>query len=268
MIFDRDYAKLAKLTESSNFIEIAERYKVESSRGLLENLDSIAYAIGLVDKFKKSIFYGKNFVSSNTKVNVEFTDTEYRVIHAILGILTESGELVEALLKVLMKEQTLDEIKTNLGEEVGDLFWYQAILMDAIGTNENQIKQRNLNKLICKRYGVSFNKEGAVNRNLAEENKALADPNIPDEDQLMFWYDPKEKILDKVTGDYILGEEVFYRLRNEGMYGYFNNSTSKFILADGYKYESGDGYFLILINPKIVYDGIITNRYCLGCDGA
>jgi len=55
-------------------------------------------------------------------------DIDPRIFHAVLGAATESVELLEAL-EFNGKEMDL----VNLGEEFGDLNWYQAIFCDAAG---------------------------------------------------------------------------------------------------------------------------------------
>ena len=54
---------------------------------------------------------------------------DYRILHAAMGLGTEAGELVEAMLKPMDSPLA----RTDRIEEIGDLAWYCAILMDAVG---------------------------------------------------------------------------------------------------------------------------------------
>jgi len=93
-----------------------------------------------------------------------------RIMHAAMGVVTESGELMDALKKHLMYGRALDY--TNLVEEAGDIMWYIALLSDALGVPLSEIMNRNLDKL-AKRYPTKFSCERALNRDLAAERAAL-----------------------------------------------------------------------------------------------
>jgi NTP pyrophosphatase (non-canonical NTP hydrolase) len=64
----------------------------------------------------------------------------------------------------------LDEV--NLKEEMGDLFWYLAIMADTLGVSFEEIQERNIEKLKA-RYGEKFTDEKAINRNLETERSIL-----------------------------------------------------------------------------------------------
>ena len=65
-----------------------------------------------------------------------------RVVHAILGIVTEAGELADALKKtVFYKDRELDLV--NIKEEIGDVAWYLHLLMDELGLDWNDILEVN-----------------------------------------------------------------------------------------------------------------------------
>ena len=64
-------------------------------------------------------------------VNVDTVDyLDTRVCHSIIGIMTEAGELGEALKKAL---DTGEFDKVNVAEEMFDGDWYKAIGTDALG---------------------------------------------------------------------------------------------------------------------------------------
>ena len=127
-------------------------------------------------------------------------------------------------------------------EEVGDLFWYQAILMDAIGTDETEVKNRNLNKLIVRRYGATFSEKAATDRDLSEELKALAEPSTPAPGQVIEYKKRKhyyDKVLNLVyTEDELI--DVLYHMN-------FINVS--------------EGKIYTLINPMIVENGNLTVRF-------
>lgn len=93
-----------------------------------------------------------------------------RLLHAAIGLATEAGEIQDQLKKVLFYGKPLD--KVNLAEELGDLFWYAAIMADALGVSFDEIQEKNIAKLKA-RYGEKFSEAAALTRNLSVERKIL-----------------------------------------------------------------------------------------------
>jgi len=97
--------------------------------------------------------------------------TVMRLIHAALGLSTESAEFADAVKKHLFYGKPLDSI--NLIEELGDLFWYAAIAADTLGVSFSDIQQRNIEKL-ARRYPAGFTPDKAIHRDLKQEREALS----------------------------------------------------------------------------------------------
>jgi len=93
-----------------------------------------------------------------------------RLLHAGIGISTEAGELLDALKKHIFYGKSLD--KVNMAEEVGDLFWYIAIIADELGFEFESVMEKNIEKLKA-RYGEKFSEEKANLRNLVQERSIL-----------------------------------------------------------------------------------------------
>lgn len=94
-----------------------------------------------------------------------------RILHAAKGLVTEAGEIEDALKKHVFYGKELDTV--NLKEEMGDIFWYLAILADALGEQSFEaIMETNIAKLKA-RYGEKFTAEKAVKRNLDVERVIL-----------------------------------------------------------------------------------------------
>jgi NTP pyrophosphatase (non-canonical NTP hydrolase) len=96
--------------------------------------------------------------------------TKVRLLHAALGLETEVGEIQDALKKHIFYGKTLDVV--NLAEEMGDLFWYMAVLSDVLGAPFEAVMEKNIAKLRA-RYGEKFTSERALNRDLDTERKIL-----------------------------------------------------------------------------------------------
>jgi NTP pyrophosphatase (non-canonical NTP hydrolase) len=124
------------------------------------------------DKVKKALFYGKSVPLPRWKINDSFKENHElkNVLHAILGIYTEAGELLEHLHDVLCGKKELDPV--NILEELGDLNWYEAMLHREMNTTFSQAWDKNIQKLKL-RYGDKFTTDRAINRDLDSERKLL-----------------------------------------------------------------------------------------------
>ena len=102
--------------------------------------------------------------------DAEEIPVDVRVFHSIIGMSTETGELVEALMNSFETGAPLDRV--NLLEEIGDLNWYQAIALDALEGDLQNILDINIAKLIA-RYPEKFTDTAAALRNLDAEREVL-----------------------------------------------------------------------------------------------
>ena len=147
-------------------------------RVLYARFNDFATKAEALDEVKKSLFYGKpnSFVFiKNRPGQVQWDDQDcmgvdpgaHKILHGVLGIATEAGELVEGILK---GGGNID--KTNMLEEVGDLLWYVAILADALGMGIEEAMMVNINKL-RKRFPEGFTEHHALNRDLDAERAVL-----------------------------------------------------------------------------------------------
>lgn len=93
-----------------------------------------------------------------------------RAIHACLGLMSETGEIADALKKHIIYSKELDLI--NLMEESGDVSWYQALLLTAVKKTMEESMEKNIAKLKL-RFGDKFTTDAATKRDLAAERKIL-----------------------------------------------------------------------------------------------
>ena len=92
------------------------------------------------------------------------------ILHALMGITTECGELMDQLKKHLIYGKPLDF--TNIMEEDGDLRWYLSLLETACQYTADTAQERNIAKLRA-RFPNRFTEIDALNRNLERERKIL-----------------------------------------------------------------------------------------------
>lgn len=148
-------------------------------------------AVGnMLDDMKKNIFYGKAVnpqkwrqnkldaiqhladCSQLSTIPTDKLDVDSRLFHAIIGMATESTELVEAIIKAVDTNADIDHV--NVQEELGDLNWYQAIAVDASNADWDKILETNISKL-KHRYPEKFTSDKAINRDLDTERQILED---------------------------------------------------------------------------------------------
>jgi NTP pyrophosphatase (non-canonical NTP hydrolase) len=111
----------------------------------------------------------REFSSMDQRLN---DDGLKRLLHAGIGLSTESGEFLDALKKHIFYGKELDRV--NLAEEIGDLFWYLAIASDELKIDFESVMAKNIEKLKA-RYGEKFSETKAENRNLNVERTILED---------------------------------------------------------------------------------------------
>ena len=126
-----------------------------------------------VDMVKKSLYYGKPFKGKqypHLKTTIKHSKHHKDVLHAVLGLYTEAGELLEHLWNVMSGECTIDFV--NMNEELGDLYWYMALIHNTLGTKPSESWIKNIDKLKT-RYGDKFYVGRALNRDLKKERRTL-----------------------------------------------------------------------------------------------
>lgn len=180
-----DYIAEAHVTLSPSF-HGAKVSKEHFAAVISDAIDALA----ALDSIKKALFYGRQDVSEYNarakyeefamqncaELDISSLSAEgdafsgINMLHAIVGIATEAGELLEAMREALFGSQEIDSI--NIAEEIGDIFWYQAIALRCIGSTFEAEQRRNINKLRW-RFPEKFTEFDANNRNLLSERDVL-----------------------------------------------------------------------------------------------
>jgi NTP pyrophosphatase (non-canonical NTP hydrolase) len=135
----------------------------ESFRHILFGISEMA------DDLKRDIFYGLGTPQPADKMMPPMSTDEAYMYHALLGIISELGELYDS---VLMRD------KVNTIEELGDLEWYLALARNAVGTTQDEVQEANIRKLM-ERFPDKFNEKDVVNRDLDAERGAIGMYIIP-----------------------------------------------------------------------------------------
>lgn len=100
-----------------------------------------------------------------------------RLQHAILGIVTEAGELADVLKRGTFYGRGKEAVSlVDIREELGDLLWYVALAASATGTTFEALMASNISKLRV-RYPDKFTTADAQHRDVAAERTALSQEN-------------------------------------------------------------------------------------------
>ncbi len=158
-------------------------------RFCLTTLRRFSWEADRLDRVKKALIYGKPIEWTDGEVADGHTTRDalspspmqisraeiwlpgkgIRILHALLGICTEAGELADAVVKGMLTA-SLDQV--NVAEEVGDIFWYVAILLDALGIPWEPVFRANILKL-AKRFPQKFTGQDAILRDVGQERTVL-----------------------------------------------------------------------------------------------
>lgn len=144
--------------------------KVEEYQAVYALTDFIRAAKRL-DVVKKALFYGKGPDLTTDEVQFKLpAHIDEVLFHAVVGIATEAGEMVEIVMRAINAEQVDMD---HLNEEGGDLLWYMSHLFRVGGTSFEREMQRNIDKLRA-RFPEKFSEELAINRDVEAEKRAVA----------------------------------------------------------------------------------------------
>ncbi len=110
-----------------------------------------------------------NYQSVQNRLGVITMDGA-QLLHAAIGLATESGEILDVFKKSIFYGKDIDV--TNLKEEIGDIFWYVSRMCEVLDISFEEVMRTNIAKLKA-RYGEKFSEEKAVTRNLEAERAIL-----------------------------------------------------------------------------------------------
>ena len=116
--------------------------------------------------------YIKNAIRTETQQYLFGTtgDITAPIEHGVMGLVTESAELMSLVKKSKIYGKALDRVA--MAEEAGDVMWYLALLANELGISFEDLWEMNIKKL-KQRYPEKFTAEQALNRDHEAERKVL-----------------------------------------------------------------------------------------------
>lgn len=110
------------------------------------------------------------FMKESSRTCPDLKGHFYDELHMAIGAATETGELLDVYKKTFAYGKILDRI--NVGEEIGDAFWYLVNLCRMLELDPEQLMDACINKLRI-RYPENFIQEKALNRDFDAERNSL-----------------------------------------------------------------------------------------------
>lgn len=99
------------------------------------------------------------FVAALAKPMESFT---MDLLHGAVGVAGEAGELLDAIKKNWIYNKPLD--RTNIVEEIGDIRFYLQVIINALDISEQEVLQKNANKLAKRYKGIVYSDGAAIAR--------------------------------------------------------------------------------------------------------
>lgn len=161
----KKYQSLALMTESPVGMETVQRYVLAIGvyNQAMEKLFNCLAECDF-DNLKRVIFYGPP-----GELLKEEDAAELRLVHGILGKLSETFELLE----IFREQDVIDPV--HLKEELGDSRWYDALIASSQKVDLNDVDESNIRKLALRnRNNGKFDLAGTLERNLEAEYETLA----------------------------------------------------------------------------------------------
>lgn len=211
--------------------EVAHRLDFGTVRNLVYNLHKFIRWADSLGKLKKHLFYGQVTDYEEGAVNFNLdcqedvaTHENIRLLHAIIGIADEAGELAKAYLgRVIEQNVPIPESNINIYEEEGDLLWYQALLAKwAKQTNFVAFKENNYRKLTTRYPEGAWTQDRAINRDLSEEDRAMREEQTGDAGTTVM-----------PSGDVRMNAATFERLHRQAELGRVVMDAAKDMLDEG-----------------------------------
>jgi NTP pyrophosphatase (non-canonical NTP hydrolase) len=167
-------------------------------------LSSLSSSLSVLDMLKKNLFYGKEVdfyvlrermilaqsamgaACESLSVSGRFVFQEdivpVRLLHGVIGMATEVGELLDVILSLqdkylFCKKAGAAELQDNdlqtLLEECGDVSFYKTAVLNSIGFTASDEQRANIAKLSRRYPGGVFNAEQAISRDTSAEAQAM-----------------------------------------------------------------------------------------------
>lgn len=143
------YSVLAMRTEADTYFPPDD--ELESL--IISSMANLVDAAAILNVHKSRLFYGKEKPMPKTHLysGARLSNIVDKArLHALLGIASEAGELLEALFREMEgvdSQQEQEDIDANYSEESGDIDWFQEQLAKSVRIPVEASRRDNIEKL-------------------------------------------------------------------------------------------------------------------------
>jgi len=182
---NKEYIEQTRRTRAEPKINLTGEIFTNGQQVLRQAVDVI-YAGVVADSIKRALFYGDPKVGERVeaarvrmidiykaiqaKPELVIPEDKINLLHAIVGVASEVGEMMEELINSIIEDRPVDQV--NMKEELGDNQWYIAMALDSIEETFESVHLSNIAKLE-RRYPEKFTQEDALNRDVGAERVVL-----------------------------------------------------------------------------------------------
>jgi len=110
----------------------------------------------------------KVLAKDGEEIRSDLTATDAHIIHMIMGVAGEVGELLDAIKKAVMYRKRMD--RANVVEELGDIEFYLEGLRQGLEIDRQEVLSANYNKLNKRYSSGSYSNDQAQARADKNEN--------------------------------------------------------------------------------------------------
>lgn len=137
-----------------------------------------------LDEVKSALFYGDDLDLSDAK-GLDPNDADAsalldagidpKLFHAILGLFTEAGEMLDAIEEAVALDKQVDVL--NLIEERGDIEFFAEMFDEALNLTRSDVRNVNTAKLNARYADGEFSVEDALQRDVTIEREVMTNAN-------------------------------------------------------------------------------------------
>jgi NTP pyrophosphatase (non-canonical NTP hydrolase) len=104
----------------------------------------------------------RSLVKPGARIKEEVTADEMHLLHMLMGVCGEAGELLDAIKKAIIYRKPLDRV--NVVEELGDLEFYMEGIRQGLNITREETLEANISKLSTRYAGLQYSNQAAVDR--------------------------------------------------------------------------------------------------------
>ena len=109
-------------------------------------------------EYLSGMFEGFDYYQAKCNDTAVFPEDQ-AIEYLTLGLLSEAGE-VAGKIKKKIRDGELPDHKQQVSDELGDVFWYLAMLVDRMGLNLSDVAFENMNKLMKRKINDKIKGSG------------------------------------------------------------------------------------------------------------